>query len=227
MDLAELLDTKGLQIQKDATSKDGITVITWREDSLLHPRNWNWTRRIFDGFVVFFLQFFTTVLATAGVSLGLEAQDEYDLTRVVAIVTFALTYQLGRIIGTLTLPPYTESFGRKSTFIASSFVYSIACLICGVVPNVAGVVVGRVLSGAVSSVGGAVAAGAVQDMYATEGRVWAVFLWTATAVGGLAIGPIYGSYLAQSLGWCVPSVSLTRITANFFSGAGAFTLRPL
>lgn len=203
-ELDELLDREGLQLQQGDRDSDGSMIIAWKEDNTYHPRNWSWTRRIYDGFFMFFLQFFTTVMATAGVSLGLAAQDEYGISRIVAIVTFALTYQLGRIVGTLTLPPYTESFGRKSTFIASSFIYSIGCLICGVVPNIAGVVIGRLLSGAASTVGGAVAAGAVQDMYATEARVWAVFLWTATAVGGLAIGPIYGSYLAEAIGWCVP-----------------------
>lgn len=203
MDLTELLDLKGLELRQKEQSPDTPLIVTWQEKSPTHPRNWSWTRRILDGFIVFFLQFFTTVLATAGTSLGLAAQDEYGISRIVVITTFALTYQLGRIIGTLTLPPYTEAFGRKPTFIASSFVYSIACLICGVVPGIEGVIIGRVLSGAVSSVGGAVAAGAMQDMYAAEGRVWAVFLWTATAVGGLAIGPIYGSYLAQSIGWYV------------------------
>lgn len=226
INIDDILEECGLQQSVEDESADTGVYIEWKENSPSHPRNWNGTRRAFDGSLVLFIQTFTTVLSTAGVSLGIAAQNEYELPRVVAVVAFSLTYQMGRVIGTLTFPPFTECFGRKPTYITTSFVYSVACLICGVVPNVAGVIVGRILSGAMSSVGGAVAAGQIQDMFATDGRVWAVFLWTVTAVIGLALGPIYGSYLAEFVGWCVFLLShIKGLVVDSGTGGGGFTLQ--
>lgn len=47
-------------------------------------------------------------------------------------------------------PPYSEAFGRKKLYIFSSFLYSIFCVVVGVVPSLAGVAVGRFFSGFLS-----------------------------------------------------------------------------
>lgn len=117
-------------------------------------------------------------------------------------------HRLGRVADSVILPPFTETFGRKKTYVSATLLYSITTLIVGVIPNVAGAVVGRVLSVALSAVGGSVAAGSMEDMYDTEARIWAVFVWSTAAVSGLAIGPIYGSYIAHAIGWYVVALYL-------------------
>jgi len=44
-------------------------------------------------------------------------------------------------------------------------------------------------------------AGTIEDMYDGRQKVWLVFLWNSCKTLALVIGPIYGSYIAHSIGW--------------------------
>jgi hypothetical protein len=57
----EQLTSLGLQ-----RNSDGL--ICWLPDSKDHPRNWSAARKTFDTTVIIFLEFFVTVVSTAGVS---------------------------------------------------------------------------------------------------------------------------------------------------------------
>lgn len=79
--------------------------------------------------------------------------------------------------------------------------YAISSLIVGVVPSVAGVFVGRLFSGFASSVPSVVLAGSIEDIFASKTRVWLILLWNSSTTLGLTIGPIYGSYIGEAVGW--------------------------
>jgi hypothetical protein len=57
----ELLADLGLERRSDG-------LISWQSDSKDHPRNWTAGRKAFDTTVIIFLEFFVTVVSTAGVS---------------------------------------------------------------------------------------------------------------------------------------------------------------
>lgn len=59
--------------------------------------------------------------------------------------------------------PISESFGRKPLYLGSMFLFSGFCVLTGAVPSVAGVIVGRTLSGFVSAIPAAVAPGSIED----------------------------------------------------------------
>lgn len=195
-----------VQLQRRGLVRSGNSSalsIDFEDGSKRHPRNWPLLRRGFDTSVITFFQFMTTAMSTAGTSLGSKARDDYGLTRTTSIVVFVLTYQLGRIVGSITLPPCSETFGRKPTYVMCGFVYFIMTLIAGVVPHVSGAIIGRLFSGIASAASGGVAAGSIQDMYNSEARIWVFFAWTTGSTVGLSVGPIYGSYVADALGWYV------------------------
>jgi MFS family permease len=99
------------------------------------------------------------------------------------------------------IPPFSEAFGRRKPYLYSCAAFSIGCLLTGVVPSVAGVFIGRFISGFASAVPSVVIAGSITDMYAAKNRMWMVLLWNSSSTLGLILGPIYGSYIATVIGW--------------------------
>ena len=71
----------------------------------------------------------------------------------------------------------------------------------GVTPSVAGVVVGRFLSGFTSAVPSIIVSGSIEDMFNMKERVLLIYIWACATTGGLLVGPIYGSYVAATIGW--------------------------
>lgn len=72
-------------------------------------------------------------------------------------------------------------------------------------PNhIAGVVVGRFLSGFVSALPSTVAYGSLEDIWDARARIWALSLYVIFAVSSLGLGPVVATYLTTSpLGWSV------------------------
>lgn len=112
-------------------------------------------------------------------------------------------YLLGQAIGGIIFPPYSEAFGRKKLYIVSTSLYSIFCVIVGVVPSLAGVAVGRFISGFLSGIPTIVVAGSIEDMYNSRDRVWLIFIWALVSNLGLCMGPIMSAHITAALGWFV------------------------
>jgi MFS family permease len=71
----------------------------------------------------------------------------------------------------------------------------------GVIPSVAGALVGRFLSGFTSAVPSVIVSGSIEDLFNMRERVWLIYIWACATTGGLLVGPIYGSYIAAIIGW--------------------------
>lgn len=76
--------------------------------------------------------------------------------------------------------------------------------------NIAGVFVGRLITGVVSAVPAITARRNIEDLLDNEGRMWVLFFWALTTNLGLVLGPIYASYVAVSLNWYTRCSSITH-----------------
>ena len=113
-------------------------------------------------------------------------------------------YLLGQAIGSLVLPPFTESFGRRPSYIIGCALFSVSNIVVAAPNHIAGVVVGRFLSGFASALPSTVACGSLEDIWDARARIWALSAWIIFAVSSLGIGPVVGTYVATSrLGWSV------------------------
>jgi MFS family permease len=173
----------------------------WDTEHEDYPRNWPIQRKLYDAVVMFFLEFYTTVISTTGPSAAEVAMKEYELSRVITLTGFQFMYGVGQALGGLTMPPFSESLGRKKSYLVSAGAYSISCLLVGVVPSPAGVFIGRFISGYASAVPAIVLAGSIEDLYSTWPRLWLLWLWNCSTILGLGIGPMYGSYIVSAIGW--------------------------
>ena len=71
--------------------------------------------------------------------------------------------------------------------------------------SLAGVSVGRLVTGAISAIPAVTTRQSIEDLFRAEGRMWAFFFWALVTNLGLVLGPIYASYVAVSLNWYIPS----------------------
>ena len=128
------------------------------------------------------------------------------------ILIFGYRYQFGQALGGVVFPPYSECFGRKAVYIATTLVYCLACILTAKVPTMAGVCVGRFICGIMSAVPSVVVEGSIEDLFNMKSRVWIVFLWACATTAGLVLGPIYGAYISAYCGWYVSN--LTDVTGT-------------
>ncbi|KAL4806793.1 major facilitator superfamily domain-containing protein [Aspergillus unguis] len=195
VDLPALLNEHGLQLTPDAK------FVRWSSTNQEHPRNWSTLRKLYDTSIIIFLDLYTTAISTAGSSAADHAYEEYNINRILSIFIFVSLYLIGQGIGGVVFPATSEAFGRKRLYIVSTAVYSVGCIIVGVVPHIAGAAVGRFISGFFSAMPTIVVAGSIEDMYNSKGRVWLIFLWALVANAGLCLGPIMSVYIISVLNW--------------------------
>ncbi|OQD77508.1 hypothetical protein PENDEC_c002G05180 [Penicillium decumbens] len=176
-------------------------LIRWSSSNKRHPRNWSTSRKTFDTSVITFLDLFTTAISTAGSTTADHAAHEFGIGRTFSVFLFVSLYLIGQCIGGTIFPSYSEASGRKSLYIISASLYSIFCVIVGVVPHIAGVAIGRFFSGFLSAIPTIIVAGSIEDMYNSKHRVWLIFLWALVANMGLTLGPIMSTYITVHLSW--------------------------
>ncbi|KAL4799721.1 MFS multidrug transporter [Aspergillus venezuelensis] len=182
VDLPTLLSKHGLELTPDGE------FVRWSCSNPNHPRNWTTLRKV-------------TAISTAGSSAADSAYQEFGISRLLAIFFFVSLYLIAQGIGGTIFPSCSESFGRKRLYIISTGLFSIFCVVVGVVPHPAGAAVGRFFSGLCSAIPTVVSAGSIEDMFNSKDRVWMIFTWTLMANIGLVIGPIMSAYIIDSLSW--------------------------
>ncbi|EHA28385.1 hypothetical protein ASPNIDRAFT_123162 [Aspergillus niger ATCC 1015] len=100
----------------------------------------------------------------------------YDTTLIIFLEFF--TYLIGQAIGGVVFPPYSEVFGRKKLYVASSALYGMSCILIASVPSLIGVAMGRCLCGFLSAIPTTVVVGSIEDTFNSRERVWVICLWT-------------------------------------------------
>jgi MFS family permease len=181
--------------------KIGSRTLGWDTDHRGFPRNWPPWCKIYDACVIFFLEFYTTVMSTTGPSAAEQAMSEYAMKRVVMLTGFQFMYGIGQALGGLIVPPFSESLGRQKSYLVSAGAYSISSLLVSLVPSSAGVFIGRFFSGFASSVPAIVLAGSIEDLFTQQTRLWLLWFWNCSTMLGISVGPIYGSYIVDTIGW--------------------------
>ncbi|KAJ5577672.1 uncharacterized protein N7459_006636 [Penicillium hispanicum] len=175
--------------------------VRWHSENPKHPRNWSFTRKVFDVGLVCILDLFITASSTAGAAAAAEAKHDYRLQPTFATFCFVTLFLLGQCVGSLVFPPWTESFGRKNMYIVSSGLSCICCIVIGSVHSLGAAIAMRVTAGLLSAVPGTVVGGSIEDMFNSQARIWVIFGWTVASNIGLIVGPIMSSYIIELINW--------------------------
>lgn len=148
-------------------------------------------------------------------------QREYQTFMQDITMTYECRYLGGQVIGCIIFPPYTETFGRKPTYIVSSLVYALANIIVGTPGNLASIICGRLICGILSAIPTVVTAGSLEEIWSPHERIWAIQAWVSAFLVGLAISPAITTAIgASTLGWYVSSTlkHVTKLTQRLGDG---------
>lgn len=108
---------------------------------------------------------------------------------------------MGQAIGGIFLPPVSQRLGRRNIYIVGTTAFGLASVIIGVPHHLAAATIGRFLQGVAAAIPATVAFANFNDMYDADTRDWVVYWYTLAGMTGLALGPIYSSYVTALLGW--------------------------
>jgi len=187
---------------------DASGVVSLPSNSPAHPRRWPLSRRLYDTALICLVEFFTTVISNSGSSVVDAATPVLGVSRLSTICCFTTVYLLGQGFGGLILPPITESFGSKYVYVGSTLGYALMCLIIGLAPSLASVIVCRLVSGILSAMPTVVAVGSIENNWNASERVWMIYMWSFFGTMALSIGPVYATFITESsLGWYVSTTS--------------------
>ncbi|KIW05667.1 uncharacterized protein PV09_03531 [Verruconis gallopava] len=166
-----------------------------------HPKNWPLSRKIYDTGIMFLLELVTTMVSNTGSLSAFAAHEELRISREQALAAFTTTYLVAQAIGSIVISPYTECYGRRSTYIASATVFAITTAVVGFSQGLAPILLGRLMSGLASAVPTTVLGGSIEDIWDIKARIWVIDLWVLHAIIGVAVAPAYAVAIASSLGW--------------------------
>ncbi|CVL07697.1 related to multidrug resistant protein [Fusarium mangiferae] len=188
-------------VQGKGVHVDGDNRICWDEDADQHPRNWSFGTKTYTAALICWLEMYMTAISSSGTATADSAREEYGVSRTMAYFVFVTTYLLGQTIGSIFCSPISEVFGRRTIYIIAATIFCISSAIVAAVPSIIGVYFGRFFQGVSAAIPATVAFGNFDDMYNAEHRIWVVYIYTILGMLGLALGPIYSTYITSSIGW--------------------------
>ncbi|PQE30640.1 MFS multidrug transporter protein [Rutstroemia sp. NJR-2017a WRK4] len=173
-------------------------IVDWGSQSAAHPRNWPLRKKLCNTACIFLLDSFRCVdsldcalvfeICAVELIAAEPAAAEYGVSNAQSLIAVSLMYGLGEALGSIVIPPYTEAFGRKPTYLVAAFLLPISCLMTGTIHSVVGAYVGRFVMGATGSVSATVVVGSLEDMWESRAQGWAIYAWVLTAGLGVALG---------------------------------------
>lgn len=107
------------------------------------------------------------------------------------IASFVVSvYLLGYCFGPLLIAPVSEMYGRMIIYNVCNILYVVFTVACAVAPDMASLIVFRLLAGIAGSSPLTIGAGSISDMFRQEKRGAAMAAWALGPLLGPVIGPV-------------------------------------
>jgi DHA2 family multidrug resistance protein len=175
------------------------------------------------------IQGFQLVLLTIAVSLGIFMNVLDTSIANVAIPTIAGNMGVSADEGTWVITSFTVTlaiflpitgwlgrrFGEVRLFVLSTFLFTIASVLCALSTSLTMLIVFRVFQGAVAGPMIPLSQSILLSNYSHEKKGLATALWATVAVAAPVIGPILGGYLTDNYSW--PWIFYINVPIGLFS----------
>jgi len=106
---------------------------------------------------------------------------------------------IGFGIAPMFLAPFSEMNGRYPVFVIAGCFYVVFQAVCGVVYNLAGMLMARFIVGAGASVFSTMVGGVIADMWDKEGRNTPMALFSGSVLAGTGAGPLVAAVMTKRL----------------------------
>lgn len=110
------------------------------------------------------------------------------------------TFCVGFAVAPMVLAPFSEINGRYPIFAVAGVIFVIFQAVCGVVTNLAGILVARFLKGVGGSVFSTMVGGVIADMYEKEERNTPMALFSGAVLVGTGLGPLVAAVMVERWG---------------------------
>jgi DHA1 family bicyclomycin/chloramphenicol resistance-like MFS transporter len=134
------------------------------------------------------------------------------------LTTFFIFYALG----TLVWGPLSDHYGRKPILLAGMGLYSIASVLCALMPSLDGLILCRIFQAIGGSAAGAVATAVVKDVYSGKRRESVLAIVQSMVLISPAVAPVLGAFLLNVMSWRGIFWVLTLIGIVAFVGSLLF-----
>ncbi|EST05577.1 Major facilitator superfamily [Kalmanozyma brasiliensis GHG001] len=186
---------------KDAAQeKRDPNLVTWTDDDPDNPLNWTYPRKVMLLFVVTACAFCVTNTSSIISNAYQGIQDEFHVSRVVAILGLSL-FVIGLGIGPMLLGPLSEFYGRRPVYIVSYTAFTLLGLPVSFANNLAVFLIFRFLTGFCGSAFLSVAGGSVSDIFLASDIFVPMSIYTNGPFLGPVFGPLLSGFINQHTNW--------------------------
>lgn len=112
-----------------------------------------------------------------------------------AVLTGITTFCMGFALAPMVLAPFSEINGRYPVFAVSGVVFVVFQIACGLVPDLAGMLVSRFLVGVGGSVFSTMIGGVIADLWEKEERNTPMALFSGSVLVGTGLGPMVSAIM--------------------------------
>ena len=134
----------------------------------------------------------SVALPAIGRDLGLGLSGLEWVVNAYTLALAALLFAGGRL---------ADAYGSRRIFLAGLAVFSVASLASGLAPTGLLLIGARVLQGGGAALMMPASLAIIASTFPARRRGMAIGIWAGVSAGGLAIGPLVGAVLTESLGW--------------------------
>ncbi|KAE8161638.1 major facilitator superfamily domain-containing protein [Aspergillus tamarii] len=190
-------------IEAGEQSQDELDIIVHWDgpDDPRNPMNWSDARKWLIIGLISLSSFNTSLVSTIFAPGVPEVLKEFHTDNSSLASLMVSIYVMGSAVGPLILTPITEMSGRLPVTHGANILFMIAAIVCASSINISMLIVSRLIMGIASSVPVTVGGGFVADMMPMERRGTAMTIWTVGPLLGFVIGPIFGGYMVENVGW--------------------------
>ncbi|RAH69675.1 MFS transporter [Aspergillus aculeatinus CBS 121060] len=128
-------------------------------------------------------------------------KESFEISSDTVVLLGLTTYMLGLAFGCLVFASLSELYGRRPVYLITTLAFACSVIPVALARNIHTILVCRALGGFFGSATIAGGPGTINDVTSRRYRALAFSLWSLGAMTGPVVGPIFGGFIYQYLGW--------------------------
>lgn len=169
-------------------------------DDADNPRNFPAHERILSIAAIASLAFTSAFAGAIYAPATEEIMEKFGQNYLVAVLPLSL-YNLGMGLGPMIGAPLSETYGRKTVFVATTPVFTVFMLGAGFAKSMAGLIICRFFAGIFASPNISNASATILDFTAGQHRGTSLGIYYSIPSVGATLAPLVGGFVTRSRGW--------------------------
>lgn len=174
--------------------------VDFEPDDIENPQNWTATRRWYITVVSVLLVVNATFASSSPSGCLQSISEHFKVSEEVGELVITL-FLLGYVAGPLIFAPLSEFYGRRYVFYVTFSCYLAFNFLCAFTPSLAGLLIGRFLTGTFASAPLSNAPGVLADIWGPIDRGNAIAVFSMMTFVGPALGPVVSGFLELKEDW--------------------------